>query len=91
MSPPGHSTSLRDYRGQNWCCPQTDYKQTREQAVTTLAKHAEAPPLPTYLLVEKEWDGSAGNLSMGREAEHPKPEELGQGRSRAEAEDQDLC
>lgn len=57
--------------------------------MTPLAKHSEAPPLPTYLLVEKEGVGAMAIFLWGEQAGHPKPEELGPGRSRAEA--QGLC
>lgn len=59
--------------------------------MTPLAKHAEALPLPTYLLVKREGVGMLAIFLWGEQARHPKPEELGQGRSGAEAEDQGLC
>lgn len=66
VSSPGHSAPLRDYRRLNRCCTQTDYKQTRGQAVTSLAKQAEALPLPTDPLGEVGRGDGAGNFSTER-------------------------
>lgn len=49
------------------------------------------PHTHTYLLVKREGVGMLAIFLWGEQARHPKPEELGQGRSGAEAEDQGLC
>lgn len=62
--------------------------------MTPFAIHAEVPSLPTYLLVKREGVGMLPIFLWGEQAGHPKPEELGQGRSGAEAEDKvfaELC
>lgn len=92
MSPPGHSTPLRDYRGLSRCCPQTNYKQGRGQAVTSLGKQEPTNQSPASQTHWENWrGGGAGNLSVGWNRLSPKPGRLGlhpsgrgQGRDRAQ-------
>lgn len=87
VSSPGHSTSLRDHGRLNRCCPQTDYKQTRGQAVTSLAKQAQAPPHSPTGRIGISW-GCWQFFYGEQQAENPKPEGTGSLQKKRERRDQ---